>query len=206
MAQLSMVNDCNIDELRTIYGVPNAGDSIDGAISNLTTAKEHLERVLGRNVSYLESQAIEAPRWWYIPYGWIGCSGFIVDKADGYINQLGSCHSLDDCFWAHNRGIKYGYADLTIHQINDIQGTIDTLMKMGSHAPYNPIPNRPNTSGKGYEFWTREELEALLDVLPVTFSNQILWFTIPALRNAEKESFCKFEVTRGSWDSQFALT
>lgn len=199
-----MENDSNIAELRTSYGVPKAGASIDGAISNLAIAKEHLERKLGRGVSFEESQVIEAPRWWYIPYVWIGCSGFIIDKADGYINQLGSCHSLDDCFWAHNRGIKYGYADLTIHQINDLTGTIDTLMKMGSHSPYNPIPNKPNTNSDRSGFWTREELETLLNVLPLTFLNQVLWFTIPALRRAETKSFCKFEVTRGSWDTQFA--
>lgn len=201
-----MINDGSIAELRKTYGAPDVGASIDGAISNLATAKEHLAGALGRDISFQESQVIEAPRWWYIPYGWIGCAGFIIDKADGYINQLGSCHSLDDCFWAHNRGIKYGYADLTIHQITNLKSTIDTLMKMGSRAPFNPIPNRPNTSGKGSEFWTREELEAILEGLPVTFSNQILWFTIPALRNAETQSFCKFEVTRGSWDAQFALT
>ncbi len=192
-------------KLRATYGVPNAGSPIDGRIATLATAKQHLERALETEFSCDDSEAIEAPEWWYIPYGWIGCAGFIIDKADGYINQLGSCHSLDDCFWAHNRGIKYGYADLTITQVNDREGTIDTLMKMGNRAPLNPIPNKSDGNDERRTFWTREELGQQIDDLPVTFDNQHLWFTIPALRRADENAFCNFEVTRGTWDAQFAL-
>ncbi|MFO0941821.1 MAG: hypothetical protein U0930_13785 [Pirellulales bacterium] len=136
------------------------------------------------------------------PYGWIGCAGFIIDKADGYINQLGSCHALDDCFWAHNRNIKYAYADLTIHQVSDQNATIQALMKMGNSSPFNPIPNKLNNNGEMTEFWTSEELARLLEDLPITFGNQELWFAIPAVRRLELNSSCSFEVTRGSWDFQ----
>ena len=123
------------------------------------------------------------------------------DKLDGYINQLGSCHPMDVCFWGHNRNIKYGYSDLTINQINNQAATIATLMKMGNRAPINPIPNKTDAHGNQTEFYTESDLKKLLETLPAKFENQRLWFTIPALKQSVENNDFDFVVSRGSWDT-----
>jgi hypothetical protein len=40
-------------------------------------------------LKYATDEVIETDRWWYIPYGWIGCAGFIVNKDDSSIEAKG---------------------------------------------------------------------------------------------------------------------
>lgn len=48
-------------------------------------------------LEYAPDKVIETDRWWYIPFCWIGCAGFIVSKDDLYVNWLGSALSLEQC-------------------------------------------------------------------------------------------------------------
>lgn len=194
------------DEVRSIYGVDPTSKKCVGTIPTLTAAKTHLERALNDKVQFDERKVIESSDWWYLPYIWIGCAGYIVDKNDGYITQLGSCHTLDDCFWAQNHGVKYKYADLTVLRVNDEEQTVGTLMGMGNRASINPIANKSDADRERVKYWTPDELKGQLDSLPVTFENQMLWFTIPALRHATENGFFEFQVAQGDWDAQFALT
>lgn len=202
----------NLDEtpdfemLRSVYGMGTGEPVTHGSLLTLANALTHLECALKQSVLVEEAGVIEAPRWWYLPYIWIGCAGYILDKSDGYIRQLGSCHSLDDCFWSQNKGIKYGYSDLIVTRVKDVKKTVNTLMELGNRAsPINPIPNKDDDKGKRTKFWTPRELETEIGSCPVTFENQILWFTIPYLREACERGYFEFEVTQGSWDAQFAL-
>lgn len=56
-------------------------------------------------LEYAADDVIETDRWWYIPFRWIGCAGFIVSKHDLYVNWLGSALSLEQCFWGHDHGV-----------------------------------------------------------------------------------------------------
>ncbi|WP_367874582.1 hypothetical protein [Luteolibacter sp. Populi] len=175
----------------------------------LTSASEaaaFLQRALPElEVEFDPEDVIESAKWWYIPFGWIGCAGFIIDKDGGYINQLGSCHSLDECCWGHSNGIKYKYADLTVLRVHNLDATLATLMKMGNSSPFSPTPNKQDKDGNLREFWTIDELRAEIITLPKTFPDQVLWFTILALHEARDKGYFDFEVAEGSHDREFAL-
>jgi len=180
---------------------PDSPPYPDGSvITSLDEAVAKLQSAVEWEVKFESRELVENENWWYIPFCWIGCAGYIVDKFDGYINQLGSCHPMDACFWGHNQNIKYGYSDLTINQINNYDATISTLMKMGNRAPINPIPNKTNSDGNQTEFFTESDIKQHLEMLPSTFENQRLWFTIPALKKSVENNDFEFVVSRGSWD------
>lgn len=58
---------------------------------------------LGSPVDCDPAGAIEAATWWYVPYQWIGCAGFIVGKSSGDVTQLGSGLELEDWLSAYAR-------------------------------------------------------------------------------------------------------
>src|SRR5207249_48675 len=78
----------------------------------LTCMQQRLdkERFQG-TISYNTCDLLRAQRWWYIPYIWIGCSGFIVSLDSGYVNWLGSGLSLKNCFWGHEHGVVFDLVD-----------------------------------------------------------------------------------------------
>jgi hypothetical protein len=49
-----------------------------------------LEGYLGRPLAFDRASAIEASSWWFLPEGWIGMIGFIVEKGTGLVYPLGS--------------------------------------------------------------------------------------------------------------------
>ncbi|PQO45772.1 hypothetical protein [Blastopirellula marina] len=184
------------------FGIrPDSPPFPDGAaVRSLDDAVRQLRIFLKRDFDFNDDWVIESENWWYIPYGFIGCAGIIMDKLDGYVNALGSCYDLDLYFWAHNQNIKYEYADLTVTKVKNLQPTIATLMKMGNRAPLNPIPNKSDSAGNRTMFLTRENIAEQLANLPVTFANQSLWFTIGALKKSFDADDFSFSVKRGSWD------
>src|SRR5262249_50477896 len=62
---------------------------------------------------YDPAKVVETDGWWYIPYCWIGCKGFIVGKDTLYVNWLGSALSLEECFWGHDHGVVCDLVDFT---------------------------------------------------------------------------------------------
>ncbi len=46
-------------------------------------------RAVGDEVAVDASRAFEAEGWWFVPYGWIGCAGHLVEKASGEVRQVG---------------------------------------------------------------------------------------------------------------------
>lgn len=71
--------------LHGVYGVagPESRASFDLAV-------DALQRYLGRPLQCKLDQAIEGARWWFIPEGWIGMIGFIVEKDSQTLYPLGS--------------------------------------------------------------------------------------------------------------------
>lgn len=57
---------------------------------SLAQAVATLQRYLNRDLDCDLAQAIEGDDWWYLPEGWIGMIGFIVEKRSQAIYPLGS--------------------------------------------------------------------------------------------------------------------
>lgn len=71
--------------LHGAYGVAGAAarQSYDSALAALSA---YLERPLDCDLDH----AIEGAGWWFIPEGWIGMLGFVVEKEGATIYPLGS--------------------------------------------------------------------------------------------------------------------
>lgn len=57
---------------------------------SLSLAEKSLHAYLGELPAYDAGQLIEGDRWWFIPVGWIGMTGFVVEKTSQKIFPLGS--------------------------------------------------------------------------------------------------------------------
>ena len=58
-----------------------------------------------RAPQYSAAEVIEATSWFYIPWGWIGCLGWIVEKDEGTIFKLGSgLGGIDKAIDAYQEG------------------------------------------------------------------------------------------------------
>lgn len=49
-----------------------------------------LKSHLGKPLSFDRASALEASGWWFLPEGWIGMIGFIVENGTGLVYPLGS--------------------------------------------------------------------------------------------------------------------
>jgi hypothetical protein len=176
-------------ELRARYRL-RPGDAGDPErLRSFQAALRQVEALYQEPLDIAPESALEAHNWWFIPHGWIGCAGHIVDKADGHVNVLGSCHSLDLCFWAHERGIRGDVCDLVITKVLDRAKAVAILRELDVRSPFNSVPAR--TDGAWLD---HVEIERALANLPATFSGLQLWFGIPHLRRAEEEHVFEFEV------------
>ncbi len=89
-------------------------------IRTLRRAEDAIRRRLAASgfqgqLEYDSGKVIEKDRWWYIPFRWVGCAGFILNKDDLYVNWLGSALSLEQCFWGHDQGIVCDLVDFAFH-------------------------------------------------------------------------------------------
>ena len=128
---------------------------------------------------YEPAKVIETDRWWYIPYCWIGCLGFIVNRHDLYVNWLGSGPSLEQCFWGHDRGVFNDLVDFTFAQ--------DTRMELAARLLGKFMHTRPNARGvlPWRAVWYREsEVPIVLSSQFPKFRRQFVWQAIPELLRA----------------------
>ena len=92
-----LCSDC-LPKFYTMFPKANA---VEPQSNTYLTAKkkaiQRVEKLLETKID-LELEPLETENWWYIPYGWIGCIGFIVDKRDEVILLLGSARRMYDCF------------------------------------------------------------------------------------------------------------
>ena len=124
-------------------------------------------------------EVCEAARWWYLPHAWIGCAGFFVDKADGAVSQLGSCHGLDLCFWAHERGFRYP-CDLVVESVTDLDAATSFLAAL-------PLDYPGSRYYPGLKYSEEAIRSGLTSSLPTRYQYQELWFELPR--------FCEMETS-----------
>jgi len=134
-------------------------------------AIEQVESFVGGTIEIKQEYLIESLAWWYIPFGWIGCSGYIVDKNDGHVNQLGSAYPLSVWFWGHIHGFKHDTYDFIITKINDQQQTLNFVNTIGFRFPH--VDAKPSSS------YRKKQHEEKLLSLPCIYENQRLGLSIP---------------------------
>jgi len=131
---------------------------------------------------YDPAKVSENERWWFIPCGWIGSFGCIVNKSDKYVNWLASSvMSMDDCFWGHDHGLFCDIVDFAFDKQTDVELATKLLQKfqhMRPNArgmlPKQPVPYRDS-----------EIPDAISTYFPV-FRRQFAWYAIPDLRRASE--------------------
>jgi hypothetical protein len=136
---------------------------------------------------YDPAKVIETEKWWYIPYTWIGCAGFIVSKSDLYVNWLGSGVSLEECFWGHERGVVNDLVDFEFSVDTDIE-LATRLVSRFKHLTPNAqsiVPTQP--------VWYRtEEVQSAVSRQFPNFRRHYAWFCISDLKKACEEEGLEF--------------
>jgi len=146
---------------------------------------------------FFEPPAFEAKSWWFVPFGWIGCQGHIVEKASARVHQLGSGPSfpLSLCFWAQERGALKSPCILAIDKIHDSARAGELLQELDNQSPYNPVPLQGRASD-GSMRWLKPEV--LLAQVPVRIEVASLWFALPTLKEAELTHAFDFHIEDAS--------
>jgi hypothetical protein len=174
-----------------VRGAPETDDHR----ASLDSALVHLQRRLDNEqfretVSFNARDLLRGQHWWYIPYGWIGCRGFIVNMESGYVNWLGSALSLSNCFWGHEHGIYHDMLDFAFSPDTD-RNLAARLLRRFKHM-------HPNARGvlPGEPVWYREsEIPTALSKQFPTFKHHFVWFGIPDIFHAYEKEGLQFSCT-----------
>ena|SRR6266498_1610527 len=130
---------------------------------------------------------LSSKTWWYVPYRWIGCRGFIVNLNEGYVNWLGSGLRLRHCFWGHEHGIVCDLVDFTFSPDTAAELAARLLPRF-KHLHSNAggvLPSAP--------VWYREsEIPAALSNQFPTFRRHFVWSAIPVLFHAYENEALRF--------------
>lgn len=84
----------------------------------------------------------------YIPYGWIGCVGFLVPRSTGSPILLGSGVPRHVHVWAYYRGFADGETsadrpnDLVVIEVREREATARALARVGEVPPDAALPHR----------------------------------------------------------------
>jgi hypothetical protein len=136
---------------------------------------------------YDQTRVIETDRWWFIPWGWIGCAGFIVNKEDLYVNWLGSALTLENCFWGHDHGIYHDLIDFSFSAETDRLVAARLIPRFKHMLPNakGVLPNEP--------VWYRDsEIQPAIDRQFPFFKRHFIWYGIPELRRAYENNEVRF--------------
>ena len=139
------------------------------------------ERPTGINgpLRYDASRVIENERWWYIPCGWIGCSGCIVNKHDLYVNWLGSALSQPDYFWGHDHGIFCDLVDFSFAPDTDRELAAKLLPRF-----QHMHPNARGVHPKQPVWYLDKDVPSAVATQFPIFNRHFVWFAIPEIRQA----------------------
>jgi hypothetical protein len=177
-----------VDQYSLVRGAPDS----DAAQASLDFALACLQRRLDSDqfegaIEYDARHLLCSARWWYIPYRWIGCSGFIVNFDTGYVNWLGSALGLELSIWGHERGIFADTVDFSFAPDTDIQ-LAGRLLRRFKREPLPPL-----ASECGDHVWYRDsEIELALSENFPTFRRHFVWHAIPELRDACESEGLRF--------------
>lgn len=158
-------------------------------------AEEAIRRKLAQEkfnageIKYDVSEVVENDRWWYVPFSWIGCFGFIVNKSDLYVNWLGSAlhPNLEECLWGHDHGLYCEFVDFSFAPDTDTQLALRLLPKFKhTHAPDGAAPLSDPA------WYSESEIQLAFERQFPTFRRHFVWYAIPALRIAYEKEGLRF--------------
>jgi hypothetical protein len=141
-------------------------------------------------LQYDAAKVVETERWWFIPCGWIGCAGCIVNKSDLYVNWLGSALSLDLCVWGHERGLFHDAVDFSFAPDTDLELAGRLLRRFKRGLPRSAAPQ-----GNSFVWYGQTEIDAALSASFPDFRQHFVWYAIPELRDAYENEGLRFTST-----------
>jgi len=178
------------DEFALIAGPP----ATESDRASLELALEAMHRRLEKDgfqddLRFDHIKLLRCDDWWYIPFSWIGCFGFIVDRRDGYVDRLSSgLMTLSDCFWGHNRGIICDPIDFTFTpEVSASEETILSLVKIFRRC----VRTTPGGDLDYVRYSIEDAREAIKTRFP-TFKFHYAWAAIPELREATGRGLVSF--------------
>jgi hypothetical protein len=159
---------------------------------SLAEAEARVRKVLERDIEYKPEGLLASETWWYIPHGWIGCMGFIVDKKTGYVNWLGSAGSmrLEHCIWGHDRGLFYDVVDFEFAPDTDRE-----LAKSFLPIFMHTHPNAKGVFPKEPVWYRDSEIEAAFSKQFPVFARHFIWYAIPEIKKACETKGLRFTST-----------
>lgn len=179
-----------IAEFSLTAGPPTTAADIASLEFALAAMQAHLDQAQFQEpIKFDATGLLRCDEWWYIPFGWIGCYGFLVDRRDGYVNWLGSAMmTLNDCFWGHTRGIFCAPIDFTF--TCDRDASYATVLDLVSQF-------RRCTADTGRleidDFsYSKEAAKHAIDRQFPHFKHHFAWLAIPALRQASEAGLISF--------------
>jgi hypothetical protein len=177
-----------VEKYSLVRGAPGSEEtqaSLEFALARLRQ-RLHEEQFQG-TVEYNVRDLMYHPRWWYIPYQWIGCSGFVVDIDTGYVNWLGSAQSLDLCFWGHDRGLFHDTVDFSFAP----DTSIELAGRLLRRFKREPLPST-TSENEDLVWYGKAEIDAALSENFPTFRRHFVWYALPELRDACENEGLRF--------------
>jgi hypothetical protein len=129
---------------------------------------------------------VDRGSYWFLPVGFVGSAGVIIDKVTGRLFVMGSALRPDEMFWGHEHGFSGERSTLRITDVADMTRTVEFLFYVVSGGPGSTRDPHPR----------RAWLEEMLRQLPQAFRGQSLWLRIPAFREVREHThWFEFDVS-----------
>lgn len=159
---------------------------------------------IGPDCAIVSDSIVEKPYGWYFNFQskkyvetgdfremLVGSGGFIVEKENGKISELGSHYTLEENFEIYEMGLA-GKQDLVILKVKDLNRAVKLLHKLGmtyvepesAHGVVWKIPQRFN----------EKQIKAALSNLPHTFQNQRFYFAIEVFKEIYESDCLIYEL------------
>jgi hypothetical protein len=169
--------------------------------SALAEAERRLRILLKRDFEYDPEWLFESEAWWYIPYYWVGCDGYIVDKKTGSVGELGSSlSSLDDRFWGHDLNLTAELVDFSFAPDTSVE-----LAKMIFSSFRHMDPNDRDVNPYdpyGRVRYRDSEIESAFERQFPTFERHFVGGAISKIRTAYENQGLRFTAKHPVWALQ----
>jgi hypothetical protein len=180
-----------VNKYALVRGAPDSDEaraSLDFALARIRQRLED-EQFQG-TLEYDARDLLHNQRWWYIPFIWVGCNGFVVNLDTGYVNWLGSAFCLDLCFWGHEQGLFCDTVDFSFEPDTNIQ-LAGKLVGRFMREPHRWVASESDEFVRYHEF----EINTALTTIFPNFRRHFVWYAIPDLRDACENEGLRFTST-----------
>jgi hypothetical protein len=143
----------------------------------LSRAKRLVEAYVKEPIEFDVKEVLLNGDWIYVPWGWIGCFGYLVHRRTERILCLGTGAAPHATIWGICRGSHYDKPDtLAIKAVQDLK---ELKRALGRELQHNPV---------------FAQFDQRMQSLPCIFRNVELWRVVEGLVEAEERGYCEFEI------------